>query len=161
MRAAFAGVVLAAALTLTGCATTSGGLGAGTATALQQEVRHIADLAAAHRYPAALAAATALRSDLRAAVDTGRVPGDRATRIRAALDLVETDLRTAQRAAPPTATPSPTPTATPTSTPTATPSATATAAPAKRAWKPKPAPAPVWPKKEHGKKGHGGRGKDR
>lgn len=159
-RGAFAGVVLAATLTLTGCATAGAAIGDGTATALQQEVRHIADLAAAHRYPAALTAATALRSDLRAAVDTGRVPDDRATRIRAALDLVETDLRSAQRAATPTATPSPTPTATPTSTPTASPSAPATAAPAKRTTKPKPAPAPAAPKKQHGKKGRGGRGKD-
>jgi predicted small secreted protein len=162
IRAALPAAVLAAGLVLTGCSTTETAIGAGTATALAQEVRHIAVLAAAHRYPAALTAATSLRGDLRAAVDTGRVSGDRATRIRSALALVETDLRTAQRTAiptpSPTATSTTTPTPTPTDTPIATPTPTRTAAPATRTAAPKPAPLRLW--KQHGKKGWGGKGKD-
>jgi predicted small secreted protein len=153
IRAALPAAALAAALLLTGCSTTSTGIGAGTATALQQEVRHVADLAAAHRYPAALTAVAALRTDLGAAVDTGRVPESRVARIRAALALVEADLRRAGRTASPT--PSATPTPTPTDTATPTTSATRTAAPGQKT----PAPAPV-PKvgKWHKGKGHKGRG---
>jgi hypothetical protein len=158
IRAALPAAVLAAALVLTGCGTTDSGIGAGTATSLQQEVRHIAGLAAAHRYPAALTAATALRSDLGTAVDTGRVSGDRAERIRAALGLVENDLRAAQPPLSPS--PSPTPAVTPARTPTATPTVTATAtATATKKIKPKPAPARERFTKQHGKKGKGGRGK--
>jgi outer membrane biosynthesis protein TonB len=160
IRAALPAAVLAAALVLTGCSTTDSGIGAGTATALQQEVRHIASLAAAHRYPAALTAATVLRSDLGTAVDTGRVSGDRAGRIRAALGLVENDLRAAQPALSPTTSPSPSPSpaVTPARTPTAAPTPTATPAKKKKA-EPKPAPAPLKPWKQHGKKGKGGKGR--
>jgi predicted small secreted protein len=161
IRAALPAAVLAAGLVLTGCSTADTGIGAGTSTALQQEVQHVAVLAAAHRYPAALTAVTSLRSDLRSAVDTGRVSGDRAERIRSALALVETDLRTAQRTTAPTPSPTatPTPTPTPTRTATVTPSPTPppTAAPAKKTTAPKPAPLKLW--KHHGKWG-GGKGKD-
>jgi hypothetical protein len=165
IRAALPAAALAAGLVLTGCSTTDTAIGAGTATSLQQEVRHIAGLAAAHRYPAALSAAAALRSDLRTAVDTGRVPRDRAVHIGAALDLVVTDLRTAQGPASPS--PSPTATPTPTRTPTPTPRPTPTVTPAKRvAGTQKEAAkkaAETWKKvaerwKEHRGKGRGHRG---
>ena len=163
IRAALPAAVVVAGLVLTGCSTAETGIGAGTSTALQQEVRHVAQLAAAHRYPAALTAAAALRSDLGDAVDTGRVPTGSATRIRAALDLVEGDLRTAARSASPSPSPSPskTPTATPAraATPASSPKATATKAAATKAAAPKwPAAKPVPRKwwKQHGWKGRGG-----
>jgi predicted small secreted protein len=166
MRAALPAAALAAALLLSGCSAAQPGIGAGTATGLQQEVQHIAGLAAAHRYPEALTAATTLRSDLGAAVETGRVPASRAADIRSALTAVEADLRTAARTARPSPSATPTPTATPTATPTRTaapasaPSRTAAATP-KRTAAPAPAPVrsvlPKWWKKH---KGHRGKGED-
>jgi predicted small secreted protein len=158
IRAALPAALVAAGLVLTGCSTAETGIGAGTSIALQQEVRHVAQLAAAHRYPAALSAAAALRSDLGAAVDTGRVPTGSATRIRAALDLVEGDLRTAARSASPSPSPSPskTPTATPAraATPASSPKATATKAAVPKRPAAKPVPRKWW--KQHGWKGRGG-----
>jgi hypothetical protein len=124
MRAALPAAALAAALALTGCSADPG-ISTDASAALQREVRGVADLAAAHRYPAALTAAATLRDDLGTAVAAGRVSRDRATRIRTALTLVESDLRTAQAATRPS--PTPTPTITP--TPTLTPARTATPAP--------------------------------
>lgn len=157
MRAALPAAALAAALVLSGCSSTpQSAIGAGTATALQQEVVHIAALAAARRYPAALTAAGTLRSDLDAAVETGRVPESRAVDIRAALALVEADLRTAGRTASPS--PSTTPAATParTATPAPTPTSTPTSTPGATATKPAPTPTPVQQFRQWLKsKGHG------
>jgi cell division septation protein DedD len=165
IRAALPAAALAAALALAGCSADPG-ISADTATALQREVRGVAGLAAAHRYPAALSAAATLRRDLGTAVAAGRVTSERAGSIRTALALVETDLRTAQAAA----SPSPTPTATPTPapvTPTATPTARSTQAttkPSKKATDAvqkaidaakKAAEQRRWKWKGHGKKGWG------
>lgn len=128
IRAALPAAALAAALLLTGCSGAGPGITAATSTALEQEVRAVAGLAAAHRYPAALTAAATLRGDLTAAVAAGSVSDERAKRIRGALTLVETDLRTAQAASKPARAPARTPTPTPTATPTPTPTPTRTAA---------------------------------
>lgn len=162
MRAALPAAALAAVLVLTGCSATQPAIGAGTATALEQEVQHIAALAAAHRYPAALTAATTLQSDLGTAVETGRVPASRAADIRSALTVVEADLRTAGRTASPSPSATPTPTRTATPTPTATPdSAPASTPTATAAQTAAPVPAPVqsvlpkWFKKHKGRWGKG------
>jgi hypothetical protein len=162
MRAALPAALLAAALALgtglSGCSADPG-ITAQSSAGLQREVQAVAGLAAAHRYAAALTAATALRSDVRTALAAGRVSSERAVRIRAALALVETDLSTARSAATPSASRTPAPTHTPTATPApvSTASSPRTTATAPKKTVPKKAPAP--PIKQHGKRGKGHKGK--
>ena len=82
---------------------------------LQRDVQDVARLAADHSYPAAQHDLQSLRTEVREAVAAGEIGADRAARIGASLDLVESDLI----AKIPTATPEP-------RAPTAPPRATAT-----------------------------------
>ena len=156
-RGALAAAAIAVVLVTAGCGTADPGITAAASTALQQEVRQVARLAATHQYAAAQRSLTALQADLRASVASGAVSESRAARIRTAVGLVAADLRagTPVRTAPPTATPTPTPT--PTQTPTRATTRSPTVTKASQA----PTPTQTWTKWSKGKwkRGKGGRGK--
>ena len=154
-RGALAAAAIAVVLVTAGCGTADPGITAAASTALQQEVRQVARLAATHQYAAAQRSLTALQADLRASVASGAVSESRAARIRTAVGLVAADLRAGTPAATPTVTPTPTP------TPTQTPTRATTRSPTVTTASQAPTPTQTWTKWSKGKwkRGKGGRGK--
>lgn len=106
LRHTLAAVFMAGALTLGLSACVSA---EATTAELRGSVVQIAERAAAGDYAGALAALALLDKDVAAAVDAGRLDGEREQRIRAAMELVRVDLETASVAATPEPAPEPEP----------------------------------------------------
>ena len=106
LRHTLAAVFMAGALTLGLSACVSA---EATTAELRGSVVQIAERAAAGDYAGALAALALLDKDVAAAVDAGRLDGEREQRIRAAMELVRVDLETASVAATPEPAPEPQP----------------------------------------------------
>ena len=106
LRHTLAAVFMASALTLGLSACVSA---EATTAELRGSVVQIAERAAAGDYAGALAALALLDKDVAAAVDAGRLDGEREQRIRAAMELVRVDLETASVAATPEPAPEPEP----------------------------------------------------
>ena len=130
LRHTLAAVFMAGALTLglSGCVSAEA-----TTAELRGSVVQIAERAAAGDYAGALAALALLDRDVAAAVDAGRLDGEREQRIRAAMELVRVDLETASVAATPEPAPEPEP-------------------------QPEPEPAPEPPADDGGDRGNEGEG---
>ncbi|MDP9027234.1 MAG: hypothetical protein M3N46_06710 [Actinomycetota bacterium] len=95
-------------MALTACSS-SPPLDSAAASSLQQGVRQVAVLAAAHDYSTALRQLHDLQSELTGATRAGRVTAARAVRIQSAIDQIQADLSALQVGSAPrsSATPSP------------------------------------------------------
>ena len=105
LRAVIPAAALAAGLAfgLSGCGASSDQVSA----AMHTSVVQIAERAAAGDYPGALAELALLDRDVTSAVENGSIDATREAEIRAAMDLVRSDLEAADVASTPTTTPDP------------------------------------------------------
>lgn len=149
------GAVVVAGALVTGCSSSSSGLGSAAGSQLQADVAVLTQTAAAHDWSAARSSLARLRADLVAARTAGSVSDERAAAIQSAVTAVAADLTAAGRSSEPTVRPSPPPTkvSTHSSTTASTPT-DPVPAPIHPAPAPKHKPKPKPPK--HGKPGpHG------